>query len=53
MLTQISIEEVQIGQRDIQKVIKDHREEDSRAHTQNLQEHRDTKARMSESGKYS
>jgi hypothetical protein len=52
MLTQMSIEEVRFEQRATQKVVNDHREEDSRAHVQNLQEHQDTRAQMSESGTY-
>jgi hypothetical protein len=52
MLTQVDIEEVQGAQRDIHQTIKEHREEDAQAHSQIMQEQRETRVQMSEAGKW-
>jgi hypothetical protein len=52
MLTQVDIEEVQGAQRNIHQMINEHREEDAQAHSQILQEQRETRVQMSEAGKW-
>jgi hypothetical protein len=50
MLTQMDVEEVYGGQKDIKQSIIDHRRENEHAHAQILEEQQDTRTRISELG---